>query len=83
MAVSGAESALQLGEVLCAEEVVHPFPHLVAERCPLGQSLPCGREVLVPEGFHCVVDVIRNILGKFLHPPAAVEGDAQQHRHDA
>ena len=38
--------------------MVHPFPHLVAELCSLGQSLPCGREILVPEGLHGVVDVI-------------------------
>ena len=83
MSVRGAEGGFQFREVLCAEQVIHPFPHFVAEFSALGQCLPRGREVLIPNSLHRVVDVVRNILCKLLHPPTAVKGHTQQHCHDA
>ena len=83
MSVRSAKGSFQFCEVLRAEQVIHPFPHFVAEFSALGQCLPRGREVLIPDSLHGVVDVVRNILCKLLHPPAAVKGHTQQHCHDA
>ena len=83
MSVRSAKGGFQFREVLCAEQVIHPFPHFVAEFSALGQCLPRGREILVPDSLHGVVDVVRNILCKLLHPPTAVKGHTQQHCYDA
>ena len=77
MSVRGAKGSFQFREVLRAEQVIHPFPHFVAEFSTFGQCLPRGREVLIPNGLHGIVDVVRNILSKLLHPPAAVKGHTQ------
>lgn len=85
MSVRSAKGSFQFCEVLRAEQVIHPFPHFVAEFSALGQCLPRGREIFVPDGLHGIVDVVRNILCKLLHPPAAVKAipssTATMHRH--
>ena len=83
MAVGGAEGRFQFGEVLRFEQVVHPFAHPVAEVGPFGKGLPGPGQVILPDGFHRMVDVTGDVFGEHLHPEAAVEGHREQGSHDA